>query len=351
MAKLKAMNLETANTKQDTDQERFPIRVLAEKTSVGTSTLRAWERRYGLLHPERTPKGHRLYCNLDTKRVLKIIDLLNDGHTLPSIAKMLSVENTSTASINLYDPLYEPKKSELSPSIANTAMTSLWDEYIKSTLEATADFNVERIDALYNEASSLYPVDMVTDRLIQPTIAILGNRWKEHPQSGVGEEHFYTSWLKNRLGARFHHTYSQARGARIICACIPGSFHEIGLMLFALSALARGYRVLYFGADLPLDQLPHITQRSAAKAVVLGAQTRMDDNVNKELTALVKELNTPLFIGGSNELIDTDAFQASGGILLGANVSVALKVFESHVAAYSATQVTSTYNSSKTARE
>jgi len=347
------------STDQGTDLDRFPIRVLAEKTSVGTSTLRAWERRYGLLHPERTPKGHRLYCNLDVKRVLKILDLLNDGHTLPSIAKMLSVENTSTTSINLYEPLYEPKKREPSPSIANTAMatlantamTTLWDEYIKSTLEATADFNVERIDALYNEASSLYPVDMVTDRLIQPTIAILGNRWKEHPQSGVGEEHFYTSWLKNRLGARFHHAYSQARGARIICACVPGSFHEIGLMLFALSALARGYRVLYFGADLPLDQLPYITQRSAAKAVVLGAQTRMDDNVNKELTALTKALNTPLFIGGSNKLIDTDAFQASGGILLGANVSVALKVFESHVAAYSATQVASTYNRSKTARE
>jgi len=347
MAKSKTMNQDTINTKRQIDQDRFPIRVLAEKTSVGTSTLRAWERRYGLLHPERTPKGHRLYCNLDVKRVLKILDLLNDGHTLPSISEMLSVENTSTASLNLYDL----ESNKASPSIANTAMATLWDEYIKSTLEATADFNIERIDAIYNEASSLYPVDMVTDRLIQPAIAILGNRWKEHPQSGVAEEHFYTSWLKNRLGARFHHAYSQARGARIICACVPGSFHEIGLMLFALSALARGYRVLYFGADLPLDQLPYITQRSAAKAVVLGAQTQMDENANKELAALAEELNTPVFIGGSDALIDTEAFQASGGILLGANVSVALKVFESHVPAYSATQGTSTHNSSKTTRK
>lgn len=347
MAKLKRMNSDTTNTQQDTRQDRFPIRMLAEKTSVGTSTLRAWERRYGLLHPERTPKGHRLYSHLDVKRVLKILDLLNDGHSLPNISEMLSVENTSTASINLY----ESDNSTTSTSIANTAMANIWDEYIKSTLEATSDFNIERIDAIYNEASSLYPVDMVTDRLIQPAITTLGNRWKEHPESGVAEEHFYTSWLKNRLGARFHHAYSQARGARIICACVPGSFHEIGLMLFALSALARGYRVLYFGADLPLDQLPYITQRSAAKAVVLGAQTRMDDNANKGLNSLVKELNIPVFIGGSDKLIETDTFQGNGGILLGANVSVALKVFESHVAAYSASQSTSTQNSANSARE
>jgi len=342
MAKLNSMNQETLNSEQDTGLERFPIRVLAEKTTVGTSTLRAWERRYGLLHPERTPKGHRLYSNQDVKRVLKILDLLNDGHSLPGISEMLSVENTSTDSLNLY----EPEKHTTSTSTANTAMTSIWDEYIKSTLEATTDFNIERIDAIYNEASSLYPVDMVTDRLIQPAIVILGNRWKDHPERGVAEEHFYTSWLKNRLGARFHHGYSQARGARIICACVPGSFHEIGLMLFALSAQARGYRVLYFGADLPLDQLPYITQRSAAKAVVLGAQTQMDESANKGLAELAKELNTPVFIGGLDELIDTDAFQASGGILLGSNVSVALKVFESHVPAYSA----STHNSSKSTR-
>jgi len=347
MSKLNIMNRVTHNTEQNPDQERFPIRLLAEKTSVGTSTLRAWERRYGLLHPERTPKGHRLYSNKDTQRVLKILDLLNDGHSLPTISEILSVENTSTASINLY----EPKDTKSSPSIANTAMATIWDEYIKSTIEATCDFNVERIDTIYNEASSLYPVDMVTDLLIQPVLAILGNRWKEHPERGVAEEHFYTSWLKNRLGARFHHAYSQARGARIICACVPGSFHEIGLMLFALSALARGYRVLYFGADLPLDQLTYITQRSAAKAVILGAQTQMDKNVNEGLTELINKLNIPVFIGGPDDLIDTKTFQASGGILLGSNVSVALKVFESHVPAYSSALGTSTHNNSNSLRK
>lgn len=304
----------------------FPIRILSEKTSVGTSTLRAWERRYGLLKPKRTPKGHRLYSQKDVQKVSKILNLLDDGHALPTIAEMLSAKETMSPATDLND---------VTPT---TRLSSVWDGFIESTLEATGDFNIERIDAIYNEASSLYPVDMVTDRLIQPVIEDLGKAWKQHPERGVAEEHFYTSWLKNRLGARFHHAYSHAKGSRIICACVPGSYHEIGLMLFALSALARGYRVLYFGADLPFDQLPYITKRSAAKAVVLSTHTSNDKNIDEELVSTMNQIDTPVFLGGSTDLIDTELFQNSGGILLGSNISVALKVFESHVAAHSSAE-------------
>ena len=330
MINYKNMNDETLNpvddVKETIENDRFPIRVLSEMTSVGTSTLRAWERRYGLLKPERTPKGHRLYSKNDTKRVLKIIDLLNDGHTLPSIAEMLLADKTSTK---------ESSTTNENTDTNQPVIHNVWDGFIQKMLEASTDFSIERIDAIYNEASSLYPIDMVTDRLIQPVIRKLGKAWKERPESGIAEEHFYTSWLKNRLGARFHHSYSHASGTRIICACVPGSYHEIGLMLFALSAMARGYRVLYFGADLPFNQLSYIVQRSAAKAVVLGAQTPLNTNINKELNEVIKDINVPVFVGGSDKLVDIEKFESAGGILLGESISVALRVFESHLPAYS----------------
>lgn len=331
---MSTMNTDTQNSGIASEDaaytdDRFPIRVLSDKTTVGTSTLRAWERRYGLLQPERTPKGHRLYSEIDVKRVKKILDLLDDGHTLPKIAEMLPGIETSTDNQNLYNT------ESAEPS---ADMSSIWGELVNSTLEATSDFNIERIDAIYNEASSLYPVDMVTDRLVQPTISLLGKAWTEHPERGIAEEHFYTSWLKNKLGARFHHAYAQARGARIICACTPGSYHEIGLMLFALSALAHGYRVLYFGADLPFSQLKYITERSAAKAIVLSAQTQVDPDIKQELPELLAELKTPIFMGGLDEKIDTESFEAAGGILLGQNVSVAMRVFESHIPPYASSR-------------
>jgi len=307
-------------------QDLFPIRVLSDKTAVGTSTLRAWERRYGLLKPERTPKGHRLYSESDVRRVQKILDLLEDGHSLPGIADILAANKNATS--NDEATREKPGSDETTP---------VWTRYVDNTLIATSDFNIERMDAIYNEATSLYPIDMVIARLIEPVLNKLGTEWIEHPERGIAEEHFYTSWLKNRIGARFQHSYSHAKGARIVCACLPGSFHEVGLMLFALSALTRGYRVLYFGTDLPLNQLTHINQRSAAKAIVLGAHTQVNKAVDTELASLIATLKTPVFIGGLDKQINTDIIESNNGILLGSNIQVALRIFESRVPPYSAT--------------
>ncbi len=82
-------------------------------------------------------------------------------------------------------------------------------------------------------APTFYPVDMVTERLIEPVLVELGSVWPAG-DAGIAEEHFYTSWVRNRLGARFHHAAGQARDVRILCACLPGSYHEIGLLLFSL---------------------------------------------------------------------------------------------------------------------
>lgn len=324
---------------QNLDSIRFPIRKLAEQTRVGTSTLRAWERRYGLLKPQRTPKGHRLYTQNDTAKVLKILQLLDDGHSLPNIADILS-SNESAQELTNIETLQSASNEQtlLEEKFHSQSIPSIWDQFIENTLKAVEDFSIERIDAIYNEASSLYPLDLVTERLIQPCLQMLGQAWKKFPERGIAEEHFYTAWLKNRLAARFHHAYSQARGSRIICACLPGSYHEIGLMLFALSALYRGYRVLYFGADLPISQLPYITQRSAAKGVILGAHMEMQSHNMVELSQLIPKLRVPVFIGGCNQLLDTQMIENAGGVLLGSQSSVALRVLETHVPLYVSNQ-------------
>ena len=327
MKKINLNNSSASSTEVSGGNVLFPIRILSEKTTVGTSTLRAWERRYGLLTPERTPKGHRLYSQNDVKRVNKILDLLDDGHSLPAITDMLST-NTDYEGDSAANPAEKLRTGDGS---------SVWTNFIETTLDATRDFNIERMDEIYNEATSLYPIDLVIARLIQPVLDKLGKAWIEHPERGIAEEHFYTSWLKNRIGARFHHSYSHAKGTRIVCACLPGSFHEVGLMLFALSALSRGYRVLYFGADLPLNQLNYIAQRSAAKAIVLGAHMQLTPEINTELVTLVSEQDVPVFIGGYDENIDSDAVQDNGGVLLGSNIPVALRIFENHLKAYPTT--------------
>lgn len=303
----------------DTDRlDRFPIRVLSERTGIGPSTLRAWERRYGLLQPERTPKGHRLYREDDVKRIERIVALLDENHTLPGIAGLLNDE--------------QEEKTTESPDAQPANDT--WSTQVEETLIAVREFSTGRIEAIFNETASLYPFDLVIERLIEPVLKALGEQWDKRP-AGIAEEHFYSGWLNHRLGARFHHASSQATGTRIACACLPGTHHDIGLQLFSISALMRGYRILYFGANLPLEQIPYILQRSAARGVVLAANRHTDSAVFDSLARLMHTWQVPVFLGGTDVMrADTDEFEQAGGIVLGNRIAVSLRVLGTHVPAH-----------------
>ena len=305
-------------SKKQDQMDRFPIRTLAERTGIGASTLRAWERRYGLLMPERTPKGHRLYSDADLHLVESIRTLLNEGHSLSAIAKQVK-QGSDFAEGDRSGP----------------ERAGVWSDYLTATLKAVHDFSTERVEAIYNEATSLYPLDMVTERLIEPVLIELGNRWQLQ-DTGVAEEHFYASWVRNRLGARFHHALSQANGARIICACAPGSHHEIGLMLFAISALTRNYRVLYLGANLPLDNIPVVISRSGTRCIVLSAQVAVDRSTQQLLADLLSRIDVPLLLGGRGSDQPLPLFEQAGGVRMGSRIAVALRVLSSRVPAFGA---------------
>jgi len=302
----------------DDDAEYFPIRTLSERTGVGSSTLRAWERRYGLLNPQRTPKGHRLYNREDVRLVEYVLTLMDEGHSLAAIARQIKRKTGVT------------KDDE-----EQHAQGGVWTEYQGTTLRAVQDFSTERVEAVYNEASSLYPVDMVTERLIEPVLAHLGNEWQSR-DAGIAEEHFYSHWVRNRLGARFHHASSQASGTRILCACLPESHHEIGLMLFTISALTRGYRVLYLGANLPLAEIPAVISRSGTRGVVLSSRADIDATMEQQLADLLTWVNVPVMLGGPCSDHPLPRFEQAGGVRLGSRIAIALRILDSHIPAFGA---------------
>jgi len=142
--------------------------------------------------------------------------------------------------------------------------------------------------------------------------------------------------VRNRLGARFLHALSQANGARIICACLPGSHHEIGLTLFAISVLTRNYRVLYLGANLPLENIPAVIGRSGTRAVVLSSWADVDAAVQQQLADLLARIDVPLLLGGPGSDQPLPLFEQAGGVRLGSRIAVALRVLGSHVPAFGA---------------
>ncbi|MGD2074760.1 MAG: MerR family transcriptional regulator [Gammaproteobacteria bacterium] len=295
------------NTPAAEEEAVYPIRTISSLTGVNAVTLRAWERRYGLIRPHRTPKGHRLYTERDLERIKRVLELLDQGVAISQASQLLD----------------RPAEARHPP--AEAGESDVWQQYQARMLGALEQFDEAALDGAYNDALSLYPVELVNTRLVTPLLRLLGQRWKMNP-GGVAQEHFFSVYLRNKLGARIHHLNVRRKGQLLLIACLPGEQHEIGMLMFALAAVSHGYPVLLLGANLPIDQIPTVLQRRPCAAVVLSGSTRPARGLFPEqLRPLVDEVSVPVFVGGAAAERYEGDIEAAGAIALGEAVQPALQ--------------------------
>jgi DNA-binding transcriptional MerR regulator/methylmalonyl-CoA mutase cobalamin-binding subunit len=281
--------------------EIYPIRTVSSLTGVNAITLRAWERRYGLVKPVRTDGGHRIYTREDIDRLHRIVALIGSGVAIGQVRRALEAGTGE-----------------------RSAGGGPWTGYRARMTSAIAQFDEQRLEDIYEEMLSLYPSERVTRDALLPLLEELGRRWLGN-RGGIAEEHFFAVYLRNKLGARFHHRSRAAAGPKLLAACLPGEHHEAGLLLFALAAHDQGYRPVLLGADMPLGEIAYAAQRSQADAIVLsGSIDPAPGILEQDLAALVREAVVPVLVGGSTSVRRRDAVVASGALPLGSNIPAGL---------------------------
>jgi len=281
----------------------LPIRTVSIMTGVNAVTIRAWERRYGLITPQRTPKGHRLYTHQDVERIRQIVELLKQGISVGHVKPLLD---------------QQPDEASAQPATDNG---DIWKHYQDSMLHSIEKFDEAALDNSYNDALSLYPVDIVNQRLTTPLLRLLGERWNLR-EAGIAEEHFFSVYLRNKLGTRIHHANQRSHAPLLLLACLPGELHEIGLLFFALSAISNGYRALILGANTPLQQIPVVLERKPCVGVVLSSSAKPARGViDKGLPELASRVSIPVFVGGKSAASHRKEIEACGLVCLGENIS------------------------------
>jgi len=191
-------------------------------------------------------------------------------------------------------------------------------------IEAVSRFDEHALEAVYNDAMSLYPVDVVTTRLIMPLLEELGKRWQKKSGS-IAEEHFFSVYLRNKLGARFHHQNLRNSGPKLIMACLPGEHHEFGILLFALTAHSKGYQVILLGADLPATELIQVAQRTDSQGIVLAGSASLNcDSISEDINVLTSTLSIPVFIGGDVSYTCRDDIAKASAFPLGHDLAGSL---------------------------
>ena len=282
----------------------IPIRTVCELTGLNPITLRAWERRYGLIKPQRTHSGHRMYSDDDVERIRKVLALTREGVAIGHVKEAL----------------------ETAPSVVTpTPHRGPWPGYRRRLAGAIAAFDEGALEAIYNEALALHSVNTVDRMLLVPMLAELGMRWSK-VTAGIAEEHFFSAYLRNKIGARFHHRRAHEAGPKIVMACGPGELHEIGLLLFALAAHDAAFRVVLLGANVPFRETAAAAHRTRCDAVVISSTLdRVSPEFYSELSGLVSAIKRPVFVGGHIASVSQKEIQAAGAVPLATSIESALR--------------------------
>jgi len=226
----------------------MPIREVARQTGVNAVTLRAWERRYGLIVPHRTSKGYRLYNASHVQRIGQVLTWLNRGVSVSQVKALLDAE-----------------PARLPPAVAND-----WERLRSQLITAISQLAERRVDDCFNQAMALYPPVTLCAQLLLPLLAELEQRWQG--QFGAQMERvFFHSWLRSKLGARVYHNNRQLNGAPLLLVNQSSLPLEPHLWLCAWLISSADYPVEVFDWPLPAGELALAVERLQARALVLYA--------------------------------------------------------------------------------
>ena len=235
-----------------------PLRIgeFARRVGVNPELLRAWEQRYGLLQPVRSPGGFRLYTAEDAERVAHMRRALNEG---------LSAAEAARAALERGQP------SE-----------GLLEDAAARLLAAIERYDEAAVHAVLDESFAAFGLEAVLRDVILPTLTRVGLGWEQGTLE-ISQEHFASNLIRGRL-LSLARLWGRGSGPLALLACAPGEQHDITLLAFGLLLRSYGWRILFLGADTPISTL---TQTAKTTRPTIAVLTSFDPALlQAEATAL-----------------------------------------------------------------
>jgi MerR family transcriptional regulator, light-induced transcriptional regulator len=262
---------------------------LSRRSGVSPELLRAWERRYGVLSPSRSPGGLRLYSLEDLERVRLMSRLMDEGLAAREAAarardaRAPAEERALTASEDARNPAFDPPA-------ARAALGG-----------AVAAFDEPEAQALIDGLLAVATLDAVLSEVILPFLHDVGERW-ERGELSVAQEHFASNLIRGRL-LGLARGWGAGTGPRALLACPPGERHDLGLISFGLALRTRGWRIDFLGSDTPIESVVTAASSTEPELIVLSAATpELLSPLAAELAALAREHTVALAGAGAGRL-------------------------------------------------
>lgn len=253
----------------DSAVPRYTVKQVSAITGVLATTLRVWERRYGVVKPERSQGGYRLYTPEQVEMLRRMAALVEGG-----MAASLAARTIASGS---------------PPDAGDAATLGRLD-----LVAAAMSLDPASLDAVLASAFAAAPLDVVCQAWLMPELERLGAAWAQGELT-VAHEHFASAGVLRALGRRFDEARPTEPG-RVLVGLPPGSHHQLGLFAFATCLRQRGVDVVYLGADVPVADWERAATSLAPRAAVLGVPRASRTPRAQEVVNRLRAFSPPILV-------------------------------------------------------
>ena len=272
----------------------YTIRYVSQRTGLTPHVIRAWEKRYNAVVPKRSPKNRRLYSEDDVQRLLLLKSMTEAGHNISQVARLAAKELSELAQREIA-ATPRTRKTLKRPSQSASA-----NDYLKQCLQAVLNLDPGSLERSYDEAAINLTRPVLLRDLIVPLFKEIGKLW--HGGSlKIVNEHMATTVTRTFLLNMLRSTEIFDSAPRIVIATPVGQWHDIGALTVALTAAENGWYPVYFGPNLPAEEIAAGVNQSGARAVAISITHLLTTNpFIGELRKLRRYVGKglSLFVGG-----------------------------------------------------
>ena len=286
---------------------QYPIRAVAKLTGITVDTLRAWERRYNAVTPDRTSRG-RLYSDADVRRLLLLQAALEGGHAIGQVAPLSDADLQNLGHL----PFPSSRTNRLEPR-AKTDLPEL-----QTLLDAIESFDSRAINEELSRLALLLSTAGLVHRVILPLMRLTGENWEDGSYQ-IAQEHMFSACVRNLLGGLVRLQRPGNVAARLLLATPPNELHEFGVLAAAMLAVEHDCQVVYLGPNLPAREILSAAEKCAPHVVVLGImELNATPAARQDVDLLASGLPaaTELWVGGSGAASVIDGAERSGIFVL-----------------------------------
>ena len=247
---------------------RHSIKAAAKLAGISPYLIRAWERRYNAVTPERTPTNRRLYSDHDIEKLILLHKATLKGESIGQVAGLTTDE--------LKALIGENGMSDAGYAYGSPENTLNEAEIIERFLKSTADLDRDGLFKMLLSAEARFSKPVLLDDIILPFLRKIGEKWQEGSLKVV-HEHLASAVLRSFLGELLISYKAQESALSIISTTFPGQYHEFGAIIAALAATSEGWRGIYLGPNLPAEEIAFGARQNQVKAIALSLVYPSDD--------------------------------------------------------------------------